>query len=162
MNRKSIYTSIRSPLLALALVVVFAGTALATASSNFHPAVLARGTLADSVQYNTGEVKFQTKAAVDFVVATVAIDVGGSSGWHEHPGVVLVTVASGTLTLYDAQCTATLYPAGSSFTESGDNPILVRNEGAIQANVHVTYIVPAGTPNIGLRIDEPNPGCPQF
>lgn len=55
--------AIRSPLLALALIVVFAGTVLATIPSGFHPTLLARGTLSEPVHINTGGVKFQTKGA---------------------------------------------------------------------------------------------------
>jgi hypothetical protein len=153
-------TAIRSPLLALALIVVFAGTVLATASSGFHPTPLSRGTLSESVHYNTGAVKFQTKGAVDFVTVTVNFDAPGSSGWHAHPGVVLVTVKSGSLVEYDANCKATVHPAGSAFTESGDEPGLVRNESTeTPAVVYVTYLVPAGT--TALRIDKLNPGCSQ-
>ena len=164
--------ALRSPLLALALIVVFAGTALATlASSNFVPTPLSRGTLSGPVHFNTGAVKFQTKESVDFVTATVTIGLphcsastsptcAGSSGWHAHPGVVLVTVKSGSVVDYQADCSATVYAAGSAFVESGDGAGLVRNETTTTpAVVYVTYIVPAGT--TVLRIDKLNPGCPQ-
>ena len=102
MERKTMRKAIHSPLLALALVLVFAGTVLATAAnSGFHAAIVSRGTLSDSVHYNTGAVKFQTKGSVDFVNATVTFEPSGSSGWHSHPGVVLVTVASGSVVAYE-------------------------------------------------------------
>jgi quercetin dioxygenase-like cupin family protein len=151
---------LRSPLLALVLTAVFAGTALATAASGFHASIQSRGTNAPSVEYNTGAVKFQTKGPVDFVNASVTIDPLGSSGWHRHPGVVLVTVTSGSLTVYNAQCSATVQATGSAFTESGLSPLLVLNESSTTAaTVTVTYLVPAGT--TALRIDSPNPGCAQ-
>ena len=156
-------TVIRSPLLALALIVVFAGTVLATSSSGFHASTLARGTMSESVQFNTGAVKFQTKDPVDFVTVTATIDPLGSSGWHAHPGVLLVTVASGTETFYDEHCSATVHTAGTasaSFVESGDEPFVAHNESATTpVVVYITYIVPAGT--TALRIDKANPGCPQ-
>lgn len=155
--------AIRSPLLALVFVVGLAGAAVATPAVDFGPPTpLSRGTLGESVHYNTGEVKFQTKGAVDFVTQTITIGAkgnGASSGWHSHPGVVLVTVKSGTLVHYDADCSAKTYPAGSAFAESGGAPALVRNESADPAVVYVTYVVPAGT--TALRNDAPNPGCPQ-
>lgn len=160
MNSKSIRSVIRSPLLALALTAVFAGTALATAASGFHPTLLSRGTLGESVHFNTGAVKFQTKGAVDFVTQTITFDAPATSGWHAHPGVVLVTLKSGTLVRYDEHCSRTVIQAGSAFAESGDEPGLVRNESTeTPAVVYVTFLVPAGT--TGLRIDKPNPGCPQ-
>ena len=156
-------TALRSPLLGLALVVVFAGTVLATDSSGFHPTIVSRGTLSESVHYNTGAVKFQTKGPVAFVTATVTIDPLGSSGWHSHPGVALITVASGSVVAYDEHCVGTVHTAltaSSAFTVSGDEPGLVRNESTTTPEVsNVTYIVPAGTPNSGLRIDKAAPGC---
>ena len=162
MNRKTLRKLIRSPLLALALIVVVAGSVLATPSSNFVGTPLARGTVNESVHFNTGEVKFQTKGSVLLATNTVTIAPGGSSGWHFHPGVTLVSVASGSVVRYDAHCMATDFPTGSAFVESGNHPLLVRNESATTPAVNiVTFIVPAGTTNAGLRIDSPNPGCPQ-
>ena len=159
MNPKTIRQAIRSPLLALVLVVVLAGTVLATPSRDFTAAPLARGTVSESVHFNTGEIKFQTKGPVDFATNMVTIGPGGSSGWHFHPGVTLVSVASGSVIRYDAHCMATVFAAGSAFVESGDHPLLVFNNGTTPAVNIVTFIVPAGTP--ALRIDSPNPGCPQ-
>lgn len=161
MSRTTISRAIRGALLALALTSIVVGTAFATGASGFHGTPLARGTMSESVQFNTGEVKFQTKAAVDFAMATVTIDPLGSSGWHEHPGVVLVTVKAGTVTFYDQNCTPTTHATGTSFVEAaGDGPGLARNESATDpAIVYVTYIVPA---DAALRIDTLlNPGCPQ-
>jgi quercetin dioxygenase-like cupin family protein len=166
LSRSTIRRAIRGPVFAIALgialVTAFTGSVLATPSTGFHSVLTSRGTLTTNVQFNTGEIKFQTKADVDFVSATLDIDPNASSGWHSHPGVVLVTVAAGSLTFYDASCVATVHTAGSSFVESGDVPGLVRNESAtVPARVFATYIVPAGTPNTSLRVDLPNPGCPQ-
>lgn len=156
--RKPIQTSV----LALALVVVFAGTVLATTASGFHGTILSRGTISQRVHVHTTDIRFKTKDSVDVVSATVTIDALGSSGWHSHPGMVLVTVVSGGLTFYNKHCKGTAYAAGAAFVETGDDPGLVRNESSTTPTVvNVTYIVPAGTPNAGLRIDRPNPGCPQ-
>jgi quercetin dioxygenase-like cupin family protein len=162
LNSKSKSGFIRGPLLAGALTVVFAGTVLATPANLFVGTLTSRATLGGDIHFNTGAVKFQTKGAVDFITATVNIAAGGSSGWHSHPGVVLVSVTTGSITLYDANCVGTVYPAGSAFVESGDAQGLVRNENAtVAASVMATYLVEAGTPNSALRVDAANPGCPQ-
>ncbi len=149
-------------MLATIILLVFAGTALATVASNFTPALTSRATLSGDIQINTDRIKFQTKGPVDLVTATVTFGPSGSSGWHSHPGMVLVSVASGTLTVYDESCKATVHPAGSAFVEYGNASLLVRNESTtLSATGLVTYIEPSGTPNSGLRIDKPNPGCPQ-
>jgi len=144
--------------LALGLAAVIAGTALATGASGFHGTPLARGTTAGSMQFNVGDVKFQTKGSVDFAQSTVTIDPLGNSGWHSHPGVVLVTVTSGTVTFYQSDCSFSRYPAGSSFVESNGATGFARNESTTDpAVVYVTYVVPVGA---ALRIDQPDPGCP--
>lgn len=153
--------AIRGPVLAIALVVVVAGTALATGASGFHSAILAHGTLGGPVQTNMGVVKFQTKGDIDIVSATVNLDAHASSGWHSHPGIVLVTVLSGAVTFYNDQCASTVHAAGTSFVESDGAIGLAHNESDTGAVIYVTYLVPAGTPNSGLRIDQANPGCPQ-
>jgi len=153
--RAEVRNRVWGPLLALGLSVVFAGTVLATGASGFHATTLARGTMDESVGFNTGSIKFQTKAAVDFVTVAIAIDAHGSSGWHNHPGVVLVTLQSGTLVQYDALCAPIVHLPGSSYTESGDDLVLVRNETDSPALVYATYLVAAGT--TGLRIDQPQP-----
>jgi quercetin dioxygenase-like cupin family protein len=150
----------RSASLATLMLAIVVGTAFATGASGFHGTPLARGTTVGPMQFNVGDIKFQTKARVDVAYATVTIDPLGSSGWHSHPGVVLVTVSSGTVTFYNADCTSNTYAAGASFVESNGATGLARNESTTTpAIVYVTYIVPAGAP--ALRIDQPNPGCPQ-
>ena len=162
MSKNRIRAGIGSPLLALALVLALGGTALASPASNFVGSLTSRATLTEAVQVNVGVVKLQTKGPVDFVTAIVNIAPGGTSGWHSHPGVVLVSVVSGSLTFYDAKCASSVHDAGSSFVESGDTPGLVRNESnTTPAVVYATYLVPAGTPNTALRVDAANPGCPQ-
>ena len=150
----------RSATLASLALAVFVGTAFATGASGFRGTPLARGAAAGPIQVNDGAIKLQTKAAVDFAHATVTIDPLGSSGWHSHPGLVLVTVAAGTVTFYNADCSFNTYPVGTSFVESDGATGLARNESAsVTAVVYVTYIVPAGAP--ALRIDQANPGCAQ-
>ncbi len=142
---------IRSPLLALALVAVFTGTVLATGPSNFVGTLLFRGTLSESVHFNTGAVKFQTKGSTDVATVTVNVAAGGNSGWHEHPGIVLVSVKSGTITFYDKTCAGTSHPAGTTFVEAnGDGPGIGRNETTLPVELVVTYLVPTGA---ALRID---------
>jgi quercetin dioxygenase-like cupin family protein len=149
-----------SLLLAAALVVVFAGTTLATPGSGLTATDPVRGTASESVHFNTGEVKFQTKAPVDLVYRTLTFGVSSTSGWHSHPGIVLVTVTAGSLVRYHADCSSEVIPTGGAFVESGDDAGLVRNESpTIVAVTNTTWIVPAGTTDAGLRINKDNPGC---
>ncbi len=97
----------------------------------------------------------------DFVFQTITFQPGGHTGWHSHPGVLLVTVESGAVTRYEHDCQRNTYAAGQSFVERGaQHVILVRNEGTTPARLQIAYVVPAGLANAALRIDQPAPaGC---
>lgn len=96
----------------------------------------------------------------DVEVTSGVASAGGNTGWHYHPGPVLVLVKTGSLTVYhadDPDCTGTTYPAGSTFIE-GTTPHIVRNEGAITSEIIGIFIVPAGQRR---RIESDVPGnCP--
>ena len=106
------------------------------------------------------KIEFETKGPVAINTVMITVKPGGSSGWHSHPGFVLVTVKQGAVTFYDTACSPTVYPAGASFVESvDDGPGLARNEGTIDYIAYATFVAPPGT--TAFRIDESNPGCPQ-
>jgi quercetin dioxygenase-like cupin family protein len=103
-------------------------------------------------------MEHQTSA--DVAVATLTFAPGGSSGWHHHPGVVVLVVESGAITFYDENCNFEVHHAGEAFLESSDEPGLARNAGTVDAVVHATYIVPTSdspTQTTPLRIDDPQP-----
>jgi hypothetical protein len=94
----------------------------------------------------------------DVAVANIVVTPGGHSGWHYHPGPVLVVVKTGTITFYmgdDPSCSPQAHPAGTTFIEKGGMVGIARNEGAVEATVVATFFVPAGSP---LRIDADRPG----
>ena len=141
-----------------AVIVLLAGAAaLATPPKDFVPEPLARGSLGQLDAQGDGVEVRSGNTNADVAVSKVTIGPGGSSGWHHHPGVVLVSVASGTLTQYNEDCDKTVYATGEGFTESGDHPGIVQNEGNSDVVVYVTFIVPSDTPSDGLLIDDPQP-----
>jgi quercetin dioxygenase-like cupin family protein len=143
---------------ALLIAAVSVTTALATpALGGFLSTLLARGTLTTPVNANADGVKLRTHGSIDHAVSKITIPPGGSSGWHRHPGVVLVTVQTGTLARYDSHCNRDEFSAGQSFWEAGLQPLVVRNETHSEVINYVTFIAPTGS---ALRIDTPNPGCP--
>lgn len=119
--------------------------------------VLARGTLTTAVNANADGVVLRTHGATDHVVQELVFRGGSSSGWHRHPGVVLVTIKSGTFVHYTSDCVPETLTAGDTFWESGKHATLLRNETHEDGVVYASYILPKGAP---LRIDMPNPGCP--
>jgi hypothetical protein len=141
------------------------GAALATPGLNVLSApVHARGTTDGKIDVSTKAVKLKTKKAIDFATQQIVIGGNGHTGWHSHPGPVLVTVKSGGLrVIYANDCTGvgTLYEAGDSFVDRGSETVhIARNESAT-ANVELwaTYLVP-GAPGTAFRIDAPEPTVP--
>jgi hypothetical protein len=82
------------------------------------------------------------------------------SGWHSHPGIVVVVVKSGTVERTTpgkhGHCTTQTFTAGTSFTEVGTHD--VANPSATDAAVlSITRIYPSDA--TVSRIDQPAPDC---
>lgn len=93
------------------------------------------------------------------LVARLTFQPGGSVGWHTHHGPVIVTVASGALTLVDGDdCTQRVYPAGTAFVDPGQGHLhLAFNGTADETVLYATFLdVPAGQP---ATIPAASPGC---
>lgn len=142
-----------------ALLAIFGGAALATTPSGATLTLLTRATFGMFEAKNDGIKVNSERQSADVSTVRVDLEPGGSTGWHHHPGVVLVAVASGTATEYDENCRPTVVQAGQGFFESRDEVHLVRNESSVPAVLYATFITPTQTP-LGLRVDEPQPqGC---
>lgn len=143
---------------AIAIGLIGSEVALGTAGSGVVAApVIARG---------TGDEKVKTRGnqPYDVVVQRVTIAAGGHTGWHTHPGMAIVVVMSGTLTIYhadDRSCSPNVFTAGRVFVDEGYGAVHIgRNEGATTLELSVTYLdVPIGQP---FRIDAPRPGNCSF
>ena len=106
---------------------------------------------------NDDRIKFQTKDPTDFVVQQVTFAPGAYSGWHHHPGVILVLVKSGQVTTHDENCQTKTYSQGQAFVESGNAPFMVSNEsGTVTAVDVATQVAPAGSP---FRVEDDPPPC---
>jgi len=110
------------------------------------------------------ELRLDAAQPIDAATQIVTFQPGGNSGWHTHPGPVVFTVKTGTLTVYegeDPSCTPVVFQAGTGAVEAGTSTHshMVRNETTSIAEALVTYLVPVGANP--LRTDLPNPGnCP--
>lgn len=153
-----------------ALLGVAVGSALGTGASGV-TAETARGPLVDRqlrayMKFDDGsKVRLSTKGSIEVAVQRIVAVPGATFGWHSHPGPTVVTVLSGTLSFYHAEdCTHRInYTAGQSFSNLPSEIHLARNEGTVDLVVYASYFVPARTPALPLRIDQPSPGagCPQ-
>ena len=122
---------------------------------------LVTATLAEEVHWNSDRIKFQTKDPTAVRVQKIVINAGGYSGWHHHPGIVIVAVASGTVTFTSADCSSKTYgpglPNGSVFVEGGDDP--GQASSTTGATLYVTYVAPSANPPV-FRIEDAAQTCP--
>lgn len=98
-----------------------------------------------------------TDGASNIIQQEIKFSPGGTTGWHKHPGIVLLTLAadSGPIDWYDSKCGKTVYSAGDSWTE-GTKLHDVVNRGSIDAHFLVTYIV---AKDVSKRTDQAAPRC---
>ena len=95
--------------------------------------------------------------STDIVVVRNTFAPGGSTGWHSHPGVVVIAVQHGEIRLTKGDCTSKTYHTGDVFLERPGNIENGVNNGSVNAVVIATFF---GVPRGGLvRIDQPDPGC---
>jgi quercetin dioxygenase-like cupin family protein len=131
--------------------------ALASPGSQVTPTTYSTSTLSESVEGNHDRIKFQTKDPTVVRVQKLEFAPGGYTGFHHHPGIVIVSIASGSLNLVDgSDCSVETKATGTVFVETSDHA-----HNAIAPNgatVYVTYITPAAEPPI-FRMEEPVPFC---
>ena len=172
---KKITAVVKGRQLALAVIVAAVSSvtvaAVLTPSSGIVSApVFARASFTDPT-----DIKFKVKGqsqeviqvnnARETVVQQIIIAPGGNTGWHSHPGPVVVLVKSGQMSFYDSDdptCTVRTYSAGEAFIDSGQGHVhIARNESQSQnLELWATYFdVPPGG---AFRIDAPNPGNCSF
>ena len=139
-------------------VVVGLGQAPAQASppSGVTTTNYVTATLSEDIQGNHDRVKFQTKDPTIVRVQKLEFAPGGSTGFHTHPGVVIVSVASGSLDLMDTSCRRETKTAGTVFVEAEEH--VHQAVSASGAVVYVTYVVPNKSPPV-FRNEHPVPFC---
>jgi quercetin dioxygenase-like cupin family protein len=155
----------------LAVMAVF-GAALTTGvlatpgSGVLSATVVARAAFVDPTdikfKIDSGSEKvILAPGAQDTVMQQIVIGPGGHTGWHSHPGPVVVLIKAGALTIYsgdDPSCTPRTYTAGQAFVDSGQGHVHIARNLSTTENLELwaTYFdVPVGG---AFRIDVPNPG----
>lgn len=152
---------------ALAASIV-AGLALATPTIGaWYNVILSTGTVNHDVHARAHvalpgteegfSAELETEGAANFIQQEIKFSPGGTTGWHNHPGILLLTLAadSGPVDWYDGGCAKSVYHAGDSWTE-GTKLHDVVNSSSIDAHFLVTYVVAKG---ISKRTDQSAPAC---
>ena len=96
-----------------------------------------------------------TRSPSIFLFQDFTIPQNANTGWHYHPGIVLITVATGSVEWFDASCTKHVRAAGDFFTES-DQLHYVRNVNSVPSRMIITFIIAKGLTN---KIFAPAPPC---
>ena len=145
----------------VAVIGTLVTVALGSPPSGFHPTTLVTANFKEKVHYNSDRVKFQTKGLTDVRVQRIVIDPGGYSGWHHHPGIVIVAVESGEVTVTHSDCSSMTYgpglPNGAVFTEGGNDPM--QASSTTGATNYVTFVAPHADPPV-FRTEDPVQPCP--
>lgn len=147
-------------------VVLVAGSMLAWASPavGVTPTLIGRGTYDEfrvkSDESAPFEFEAEARPAVDMVVRTHDYAVGGSTGWHKHPGPVFISVILGEVTFYeydDPTCTPKVVSAGEGYVDTGHGHI-GRNESGGPAKDVTVIIAPVGG-SFRSELTAPGPHC---
>lgn len=139
---------------AAALPLVGAGGAQATpAEGDVVRTDLAKGTTDVPVSIVTTD-----GVASALLVQSLLIKPGASSGWHTHPGTEFSAIKAGSVAVQTGPgCDITEYVAGQAVFIPAGMPHRVDNDSAHDAEVIVTYTVPADAP---VRGDAPDACAP--
>lgn len=149
---------------AVAAVGTFAAVAFGSLGTGFAPTNFATSSIPGKIRVKSDGIKFFTRGPTDIRVQKIDIAPGGVSGWHHHPGIVIVSVAAGEVDFQNSDCSVTAYgpglPAGSAFVESGDDP--GQASSVLGATIYATYVAPQAVPQVFRIEDEavPEPCVP--
>lgn len=139
-----------------------AAPALASPGSGVTAETYVTGKLVGANQQNSDRVKFQTKDNTAVRVQKLVFSPGGYTGWHHHPGIVIVTVLSGTIQMMHSDCSIHEYgpgsPHGSVFVEGEQR--VHEASSADGATVFATYVAPDANPLV-FRVEDQVPFCAQ-
>jgi quercetin dioxygenase-like cupin family protein len=95
------------------------------------------------------------KGPSDVLQTQLVFQPGGETGWHYHPGPVVVVIKSGALTETHSDGCVTVHPMGSVFFEMPDEIHNAANETQGVTEVYATFLSPAGAQPL---IPAANPG----
>jgi quercetin dioxygenase-like cupin family protein len=99
--------------------------------------------------------ELHTHGATDFYTQHLVLAPGGYSGWHSHPGILIGTVVSGSIDLYDSDCVKHVISAGDVYFENG-NVHGIANTGSVNADLSIAYLIKHNSPR---RIEADAPAC---
>ena len=134
------------------LTVGGAGAALASHVTQVDPATVPTGFLAAHNKVEGIRVSSIARAVddgrADVFIQHARLAPNEATGWHTHPGPVLVEVVRGSVTYEDAQhgeCRRLTYDAGEGFFDRGFGHVHRAVAGPEGADFYPVYVLPPGS-----------------
>jgi quercetin dioxygenase-like cupin family protein len=145
----------------LAVALVAASAALATHRPGPKGgSVLFNGQTLNETNFNDGLVKLRTKGPVRLLQLHVVrpndpvLPPLQPSGWHTHPGLEMIAVAEGEVTVTEADCQPVTIGPGQAYFVAPDSPANVSYTAIVDFTA--TFLFPLGTSGIpGTPVDSP-------
>jgi hypothetical protein len=136
---------------------------LLTAGVGSTPTFLGQATYRDFEEVKRSahgwKVGLQAEGGLEVIVRSFSYDPGSFTGWHKHPGPVLIQVIEGTVTFFEADhpCKPITVTAGHGYLDTGESGHIGRNLSGAPAKDLTIYLAPPGTQVSQLRIDMDEP-----
>jgi quercetin dioxygenase-like cupin family protein len=97
-----------------------------------------------------------TRSPATFLFQVFTSHPKSSTGWHYHPGILLVSVADGSVDWYDDSCVKHVRKAGDFFMEREHELHVVLNSSTVPSRLIITFIIAKG---LTYKISAPPPPC---
>ncbi len=108
-------------------------------------------------------IRIKQKDGARVIVSHITVQPGGSTPWHYHPGPHIVSVKTGTVTIFETDCTPTSYPAGTGFFDPGSTKKphvhTLRNLSTEPAEVVITDVRTDDDLRPTVPVDPPPTSC---
>jgi quercetin dioxygenase-like cupin family protein len=137
---------------ALVLGLIASGSARAEEVSPLQIIPQAQGSTPDKAG------NLRVNGPTDVLQALLKFQPSAETGWHIHPGPVVVVVKSGAITETHANGCITVHPAGSVFFERADEVHNAANQTGGVAEVFATFLSPAGAQPL-IPVQDPGRVC---
>ncbi|HEU5285973.1 MAG TPA: hypothetical protein VFU20_05625 [Sphingomicrobium sp.] len=150
-------------ILAIALCGTVTTMAAASPPTNVSPTNYVTEIMEEPIKVHNDRIDLKARDASIVRMQLLTFGTNSTTGWHHHPGMVIVGVESGSIDLWDTNCNRTTYgpgsPNGTVFIEA--LPHAHQATSTAGALVRVTYIVPSTGAVVpaNFRVEEPVPFC---
>ena len=109
--------------------------------------------------FSPERIRINAKGPSDILQTKIVLQPGGDTGWHTHPGPVIVVVKTGAVTEFHSNGCVSVHPQGSVFLESEGEVHRVVNQTSAAGEAYATFIIPPGSQPLQPAADPGNAVC---